>query len=90
MLRFNTFFVLLLTFCVGTIHIVEAHTELENAKSEYAVKLGEYTEAYGYWETAKREVGDLRNYKRVVESEWNSNLEDLGEGVTIPTIPSIL
>ena len=41
MLRFNTLFVtlfvFLLTFCVGTIHIVEAHTELESAKSDYSV-----------------------------------------------------
>ena len=43
-------------FCVGTIHIVEVHTELENAKTEYAVALGEYNQAYGYWETAERQV----------------------------------
>ena len=83
MLRFNTLFVtlfvLLLTFCVGTIHIVEAHTATDDAKLEYSIKLGEYTEAYGYWETAERQAGDLKNYKQVVASEWSSNLEDLGE-----------
>ncbi len=79
MLRFSTFFVLLMTLCVGTIHIVEAHTDLENAKTAYSIALGEYTQAYGYWETAERQVGDLKNKKDVLSSEWNSNLEDLGE-----------
>jgi hypothetical protein len=100
MLRFNTFFVtlfvLLMTLWIGTIHIVEAHTDLENAKSEYALKLGEYTEAYGYWETAERQVGDLQNYKQVVSSEWSSNLEDLGEnaldalGISRSDIPNMI
>lgn len=69
----------LFLICIGPIYIVQAHTDLDRAKSEYNLKLGEYNQAYGYWETAERQIEDLYRDKKILSSEWNSNLEDLGE-----------
>ena len=38
MFRFNTLFVLLMVLCVGTIYIVEAYTDLQEAKNQLLLR----------------------------------------------------
>lgn len=78
-IRVLIFILFLLTLpCVC---IIYAHTDLENAKTDYAIAASEYAIAYGKWETAERIKGDLENSLEVTVSEWNSNLEDIGENI---------
>ncbi len=63
------------------VSLAYAHTDLENAKIDYSIAASEYALAYGKWETAERIKGDLENSLEVTVSEWNSNLEDIGENI---------
>lgn len=63
------------------VYTIHAHTDLENAKTDYSLAASEYAIAYGKWETAERIKGDLENSLEVTVSEWNSNLEDIEENI---------
>lgn len=61
--------------------IAYAHPGLADAKLDYSIAVGEYALAYGKWETAERVLGIKEVSLEVTVSEWNSNLEDIGENV---------
>ena len=75
MLRYNTLFVmlfvLLLTLYVGTIHIVEAHTELENEKS---AKLAEIAA-----KEAEKAIAE-QNYREAEAKYLQLKAEQEGDG----------